>query len=206
MTALPIALLAAFRSSVWSRLELETEILALRHQLAVLQRQAPRRPRLGDTDRLLWVLLSRLWPNWRRAVQIDDARHRRALASARVRALLAVEITATTGWPTGGGRRRPGADPAHARSQSALGRAPHPRRIAQARLRDLAVDGGQVSWTARRSPFSDLVCLHGHPLVRNGQHRVLRASGVACWRRYRARFDTPPLFLEGTTRKSWQDA
>ncbi len=70
MTALLVALLAAFRSSVRSRLELETEILALRHQLAVLQRQAPKRPRLGRVDRMLWVLLSRLWPNWRRAVQI----------------------------------------------------------------------------------------------------------------------------------------
>ena len=36
---------------------------------------------------------------------IDDNRHGRALAPARVRTLLAVEITATTGWPTGGGRR-----------------------------------------------------------------------------------------------------
>jgi putative transposase len=70
MTALLVALLAALRSTVRSRLELETEILALRHQLAVLQRQAPRRPRLARTDRLLWVLLSRIWPNWRRAVQI----------------------------------------------------------------------------------------------------------------------------------------
>jgi putative transposase len=70
MTALLVALLAALRSAVRSRLELEAEILALRHQLAVLQRQAPRRPRLGRTDRLLWVLLSRLWPNWRRAVRI----------------------------------------------------------------------------------------------------------------------------------------
>jgi hypothetical protein len=32
--------------------------LALRHQLAVLQRTAPR-PRLRTADRLLWVLLSR---------------------------------------------------------------------------------------------------------------------------------------------------
>ena len=70
MTALLVALLAALRSTVRSRLELEVEILALRHQLAVLQRQAPSRARLGRTDRLLWVLLSRLWPNWRRAVQI----------------------------------------------------------------------------------------------------------------------------------------
>jgi hypothetical protein len=70
MTALLVAFLAAFRASLRSRLELKAEILALRHQLAVLQRQALRRPRLGRADRLLSVLLSRIWPNWRRAVQI----------------------------------------------------------------------------------------------------------------------------------------
>ncbi len=63
MLALFVALLAALRSAIRARLELEAEILALRHQLAVLQRQAPKRPRLGRTDRLLWVLLSRLWPH-----------------------------------------------------------------------------------------------------------------------------------------------
>jgi len=70
MPALLIALFAALHSAVRSRLELEAEILALRHQLAVLQRQAPRRPRLGYADRFLWVVLSRVWPNWRHAVQI----------------------------------------------------------------------------------------------------------------------------------------
>jgi hypothetical protein len=70
MIAMLVAFLAAFRASVRSRLALEAEIFALRHQLAVLQRQAPRRLRLGRADRLLWVLLSRIWPNWRRAVQI----------------------------------------------------------------------------------------------------------------------------------------
>jgi hypothetical protein len=70
MTALLIALFAALRSPVRSRLELEVEILALRHQLAVLQRQAPKRPRLSRADRLLWGLLSRFWPDWRRAFQI----------------------------------------------------------------------------------------------------------------------------------------
>jgi len=60
--ALLVTLCAALRSSVRSRLELEAEILALRHQLAALQRHAPRRPRLYRTDRLLWVLLSSsLW-------------------------------------------------------------------------------------------------------------------------------------------------
>jgi putative transposase len=70
MLALFVALLAAVRSFARSRLELEAEIVALRHQLAVLQRQAPRRLRLGRADRLLWVLLSRLWRNWRGALQI----------------------------------------------------------------------------------------------------------------------------------------
>src|SRR6516165_438327 len=45
------------------------ENLALRHQLAVLQRSAPR-PRLRPSDRLLWVLLSRLWPGWGEAIAI----------------------------------------------------------------------------------------------------------------------------------------
>ena len=70
MTALLVALFATLRCALRSRLELETEILALRHQLAVLQRHGPKRPRLGRVDRGLWVLLSRLWPQWRDALQI----------------------------------------------------------------------------------------------------------------------------------------
>ena len=64
------ALLALIRSSLRTRAELEAEILALRHQLAVLQQTAPRRLRLSQADRLLWVLLSRVWSRWRDAVQI----------------------------------------------------------------------------------------------------------------------------------------
>ena len=70
MTASLIALVAALRSLVRSRLELQAEILALRHQLAVLQRQAPRRPRLRLADRLLMMLLARLGRDWRRVVCI----------------------------------------------------------------------------------------------------------------------------------------
>jgi hypothetical protein len=65
-----IALLAAIRSSLQTRAELEAEILALRHQLAVLRQTAPRRLPLSRADRLLWVLLSRVWSGWRNAVQI----------------------------------------------------------------------------------------------------------------------------------------
>ena len=85
MTALFVALLASFRATIHSRLELATEILALRHQLAVLQRTSPKRPRLHRIDRLFWVLLSSVWPNWRQAVQIVAPAtvvrwHRRAFA------------------------------------------------------------------------------------------------------------------------------
>ena len=41
---------------------MELEVLALRHQLAVLHRQRPSRPQLRPGDRLLWVWLYRVWP------------------------------------------------------------------------------------------------------------------------------------------------
>jgi hypothetical protein len=49
---------------------LELEIRALRHQIGVLQRAANRRPRLTPADRCLWVMLSRLWSDWRTALVI----------------------------------------------------------------------------------------------------------------------------------------
>ena len=58
MTALFIAVLTALRASIRSQLELAAEILALRHQLAVLQRTTPKRPGLRPIDRLLSMLLS----------------------------------------------------------------------------------------------------------------------------------------------------
>ena len=45
-----------------SRAAVELENLALRHQLHVLRRQRPGRLHLLTLDRLLWVLLYRLWP------------------------------------------------------------------------------------------------------------------------------------------------
>lgn len=48
---------------------MQLEILALRHQLAVLQRQK-KRARLRATDRLLWVVISRLWKQWPSALLI----------------------------------------------------------------------------------------------------------------------------------------
>jgi hypothetical protein len=44
------------------RVSLELEVLALRHQLAVLHRQRPGRAWLGRGDRQLWGWLYRIWP------------------------------------------------------------------------------------------------------------------------------------------------
>jgi putative transposase len=49
---------------------MQIEILALRHQLVLLQRRTNNRPSLRTVDRLLWVLLSRVWAQWRSALVI----------------------------------------------------------------------------------------------------------------------------------------
>jgi putative transposase len=49
--------------------QLAIENLALRQQLAVYKRTAPR-PRLRPTDRLWWVLLARVWAGWRQPLVI----------------------------------------------------------------------------------------------------------------------------------------
>jgi hypothetical protein len=53
-----------------ARTELQLDVLALRHQLQVLQRTQPRRVRLAKTDRWLWVVLAHLWTGWRTALVI----------------------------------------------------------------------------------------------------------------------------------------
>jgi hypothetical protein len=53
-----------------SRSELVLEIIALRHQIAVLKRSGTRRPCFGFWDRLFWILLSRWWPHWSESLMI----------------------------------------------------------------------------------------------------------------------------------------
>jgi len=65
-----ISLLAGLTSTLRKRASLQVEILALRHQLAVLQRTKRRRVPLRTADRLLWVSLLRLWPEWRKALML----------------------------------------------------------------------------------------------------------------------------------------
>jgi putative transposase len=64
-----VCLLRVSRASLRSRASLQIEILALRHQLNVLQCSV-KRPRLSAIDRWLWVRLSRNWSGWRTALKL----------------------------------------------------------------------------------------------------------------------------------------
>lgn len=62
--------LTALLSSLQGRHALALENLALRHQLAILHRGAPARPRIHRFDRALWVWLSRVFDEWREVLVV----------------------------------------------------------------------------------------------------------------------------------------
>src|ERR1700694_48807 len=62
MITIVSALLSVLSFRFRRRASLELELVALRHQLAVLRRQRPGRLRIFATDRLLWMWLCRIWP------------------------------------------------------------------------------------------------------------------------------------------------
>ena len=71
MLVLLASLLLSLRGCLQTRAALHAENLALRHQLLLLQRvHQNRRLRLRSCDRLVWVWLFGVWPNWRSALCI----------------------------------------------------------------------------------------------------------------------------------------
>jgi transposase InsO family protein len=66
------ALLTAVFASFRSRAALQLEILALRHQLGVLQRSV-KRPKLTSADRLLWAWLGAVWNDWQSSIFVVKA-------------------------------------------------------------------------------------------------------------------------------------
>jgi hypothetical protein len=86
-----------------SRAVLELENFALRHQLHVLRRQGPGRPRLFTIDRLLWVWLYRLWPRCLDVMVLVKPATVILVASSRISALLALAVKV---WTTVGRSRR----------------------------------------------------------------------------------------------------
>src|SRR5688500_4789669 len=66
------AFFAALAASLRSRAALQLDILALRHQIGVLQRSV-KRPKFKSADRLLWAWLCSVWQDWRSGVRIMKA-------------------------------------------------------------------------------------------------------------------------------------
>jgi len=65
-----VSLVHSLRFSVRSRAALHLEILALRHQLAVINRSRRPRLRLTIADRMLWAWLSQTWSAWRSTLHV----------------------------------------------------------------------------------------------------------------------------------------
>ena len=63
------AVVSRLKTSIVARFHLALENLALRQQLDVLQRSG-KRPKLRQRDRMFWVLLSVIWPDWHSALVI----------------------------------------------------------------------------------------------------------------------------------------
>ena len=59
------SLLLTLRALARSRAALHLEILALRHQLDVLQRTRPNESGSRGRTGWLWVMLTRVWAGWR---------------------------------------------------------------------------------------------------------------------------------------------
>jgi len=53
--------------------QLQLENLALRQQLTVLRRSAPKRLKLTPADRMFWVWLRRVWADWKSALMMVKA-------------------------------------------------------------------------------------------------------------------------------------
>ena len=71
MLTIILSLFSSARQAFQTRAALQAEILALRHQLLVLQRSSRGHGlRLSRADRFLWVWLARLWSGWRLALLI----------------------------------------------------------------------------------------------------------------------------------------
>ena len=154
-----------------SRAVVELENLALRHQLHVLRRQRPGRLRLFAIDRLLWVLLYRLWPRCLEAmVLVKPATviqwHRQGF---RLFWRWRSQIRATVS-----GARDSRSDSADEQRQPAVGCAPDPRRAAQARHRGQPSYGREVHGAKTGNTFSELAELSAESRRRHRRYRHVR--------------------------------
>src|SRR5260370_14430156 len=151
---------AAFKS----RATLHLENLALRHQLSV-RRRSVKRATLTSADRLLWAWLCEAWIDWRSSLVI--------VKPETVIGILDLESSYRPTRAPSGVERNPPTDSEDEPRESALGRAPHPRRIAQTRHRYRRDQRGQVHRTQSEAAVARLSDLPGESRQDHGIGRLL---------------------------------
>jgi hypothetical protein len=179
MTSALMSVLATLRGVVRSCAALHFELLALRHQVQVLQRSQARRLRLGNADRLHWAWLSHTWRDWRTALVIVKpetvvAWHR------RISAALSMEESSMHG-PAARVLRCAGADSQDRARESAVGCAADPRgELFQARTAGLPRDGGEVDGAPSHTTVPVMAHLLSQSCPANRGRRFLRRPTGCC--------------------------
>src|SRR5271169_4606057 len=168
--------LAILRDSLRTRVGLQAEVLALRHQLLVLQRRnQKRRYQLSTLDRLLWVWLSRVWAGWRSALRIVKPETVMAWHRKGFRLYWRWKSHPSL-WSSAGNDRGEGSDSTHQRRQPGLGCTTHSRRVGQARHQRLGDNRRQVHGAAPAPAFPDVAYLLEQSRQGSGFRRFLRGS------------------------------
>jgi putative transposase len=101
MFEITFSLFYSIRQGLRGRAALHAEILALRHQLLVLQRsKRSHKVQLGVADRIFWAWLSQRWNGLTIFPCDHQARNSDCLASARIPAVLKLEESPAAGRPS----------------------------------------------------------------------------------------------------------
>jgi|HubBroStandDraft_4_1064222.scaffolds.fasta_scaffold17003_4 hypothetical protein len=174
LTWVLVFFLATLRDSLRTRVGLQAEVLALRHQLLVLQRRnQKRRLQLSAFDRLLWVWLSRMWADWKSALRIVKPETVIAWHRKGFRLYWRWKSRPRHGRPPVTTEVRE-SDSTHQHRQSRLGCTTHSRRVGQTRHQGLGDNGCQVHGAAPAPAFPDVACLLEQSRQGSGLRRFLR--------------------------------
>ena len=210
MKTVVCVLLHASRSCFRTRLALQAENHALRHQITLLQRGRKRLP-LNAADRFLWICLSRLWVGWRSALAIFKPETVIRWQRTGFR-LSWREEPRPTAWALPDSSGCSGPDPQDEPGESAVGSTSNPRRAAQIWDPSFPSDCSQVHRAHTEAALSDLACFPQQSRHTVGFDRLPRGadgdvSDPVCLRGARPppapgdsfqRFGPPYLGMDGT--------
>src|ERR1019366_4191474 len=150
ITRLASGLRLSRREATWKT----AEVLILRHQLAVLQRRQPRRPKLNWADRALFAALPGVIPKARRhgLRLLGTPDFDRALAPRHPPAPPGRQVHARQARPTGHPPDHRGPDPPAGPREHRMGLPQDPRRTGRPGSQDRSVDGAEDLEESRNRP------------------------------------------------------